>query len=355
MTKFNLEPQYLFKLLSMPRGVNSRTSIGNRCNLPFYNITVDYLGNCFLCSCDGWLPLPVGQVQDFSNIESLLSSEIAKVLQKDVGDGMFSWCAVDHCGIRYRNIIIDRVSLSINIDESCNLHCPSCRRDPIMITSGPDYDKKVKDVNTILGWLEQYNDPIHITMSGNGDVLASSIMRPLVKNFRPRDQQTFTIFTNGLLIKKQINDGMPIFDSITNFKISVDAGSKEIYEDVRRPGKWEVLLENFDYLVELKKHKNVNLNFALQNKNYKDIPNFIQLCNRYGFRGYIHQLDDWGTWNQMDSTDKDPWTIKNGIFSDHDVLDPRHSNHSSCLDIISQNCNVSSISFSAKILKLINK
>ena len=191
-------------------------------------------------------------------------------------------------------------------------------------------------------------------MSGNGDVLASSIMRPLIKNFRTRDQQTFTIFTNGLLIKKQINDGMPIFDNVTNFKISIDAGSKEIYEDVRRPGKWELLLENFDYLVELKKHRNVNLSFALQNKNYKDIPNFIELCYRYGFYGSIHQLDDWGTWAQIESQDRDPWTIKNGFFSDHDVLNPSHPNHLLCLDIVSKNCNISNINFSPRILKLIN-
>jgi molybdenum cofactor biosynthesis enzyme MoaA len=354
MSSFKLEPQYLYTLMSMPRGSFSLTPIGNKCNVPFYNVTVDYLGNCFLCDCDGWLPLPVGQVQDFDSIDDVLSCELAKKLQDDVGNGNFSWCAVDRCGIKNNDHIRTHVRLSINIDESCNLACPSCRREPIMITSGPQYDKKLKDVNVILNWLEKYNQPIHVTMSGNGDALASHIMRPIIKNFHPKINQTFTIFTNGLLIKKQIDDGMPIFDSITNFKISVDAGSKEVYEDVRRPGKWSILLENFDYLASLKKHRLVTLNFALQNKNFKDIPNFIDLCHRYGFFGIIHQLDDWGTWSQMDAENKDSWTISNGIFSDHDVINPNHPNHNFCKDIILQNHTKPDIIFSPILLKLIN-
>jgi MoaA/NifB/PqqE/SkfB family radical SAM enzyme len=114
-------------------------------------------------------------------------------------------------------------------------------------------------------------------------------------------------------------------------------------------------LENFDYLADLKKHKLVSLNFALQNKNYKDVTNFIKLCHRYGFRGNIHQLDDWGTWSQMPAENKDTWTVTNGIFSDHDILNPNHPNYKSCQDIIAQNLNSHDIIFSSALLKLINK
>jgi len=340
-------------LLSMPRGATSLTPVGNKCNIPFYTIVVDYLGNCLLCDCDGWLPIPVGKVQDFNSIEEVLSSTTAKMLQDDVASGNFMWCAIDHCGIRNQNKIKQRVMLTINIDDSCNLQCPSCRRDSVMLTSGAEYDYRLQSANTILNWLEKYNHPIHITMSGNGDPLASLIMRPIIKNFQPKDHQTFTLFTNGLLIKKQINEGMPIFNAITEFKISVDAGSKEIYEDVRRPGRWEVLLENFDYLKSVGKNALVQLNFAVQNKNYKDIPNFVELCQHYGFRGVIQQLDDWGTWEQMKSQDPNIWTIQNGIFSDHNVLDHNHINYSECKQLIEQYQNYENIKFNPQILNLI--
>jgi MoaA/NifB/PqqE/SkfB family radical SAM enzyme len=222
-----------------------------------------------------------------------------------------------------------------------------------MLTSGPEYDYRLKNANTILSWLENYNEPIRINMSGNGDPLASAIMRPIIKNFHPKARQTFMLSTNGLLIKKQISDGLPIFDSITTFKISVDAGSKEVYEDVRRPGKWAVLLENFDYLNVLGKTSSVQLMFALQNKNYKDIPHFVNLCNRYGFYGVIHQLDDWGTWAQMKSTNPDVWTIQNGVFADHDVLNSAHPNHNECKQIVTQYCNSKNITFAPMVLELL--
>jgi molybdenum cofactor biosynthesis enzyme MoaA len=355
MHKFNIEAQYLYKLISMPRGANSLVPLTNICNIPMYTISVDYLGNCFLCDCDGWLPIPVGQVTDFNSIEEVLSSTTAKILQNDVKNNNFTWCAIDHCGIRSNSRVKQHVSLSINIDESCNLQCPSCRRDSIMITSGPEHDYRLQNANIILEWLTKYNQPIHINMSGNGDPLASTIMRPIIKNFQPKEDQTFTLQTNGLLIKKQINEGMAIANSITNFSISVDAGTKEVYEDVRRPGKWDILLENFEYLTSVNKQHLVNLNFVIQNKNYHTIPDFIKLCQHYGFRGYLTQLDDWGTWSQVNpGNQKDTWTIKNGIFSDQNVLDSTHPNYKKCKQLIVQYCNLKDINFSPQILNQIN-
>jgi molybdenum cofactor biosynthesis enzyme MoaA len=333
MTAFNLEPQYLFKLVSMPRGFTTKEPISNKCNIPSRYITIDHLGNCFLCVCDGWLPLPVGQVMDFMSIQEVFKSEQAKTIQADVADGYFSWCAVDHCGVRSGNKIQNTVGLSINIDESCNLHCPSCRRDPVMLTQGAEYEKKLASIKRIMEWLYQWNDPIHINMSGNGDPLASHIVRHLLLNFVPKDLQTFTLATNGLLIKKLLGR-LPILNQITRFSISVDAGSASVYEDVRRPGKWNMLIENLEFLKDTGKNSLTYLNFALQNKNYKDIPAFVALCQQYGFTSIVHQLDDWGTWPIMDSTAKDSWSIKNGIFEQQDVLSFTHPNHLEAKEIL---------------------
>jgi len=346
---FTLEPQYLYKLASMPRGFVSNSPVDHKCNVPLYTIVVDFLSNCLLCDCDGWLPLPVGKVLDFQSIQEVLSCSAARLIQKDVTSGHFSWCAVDHCGIRNGDRLRNRVSLSINIDESCNLQCPSCRRESIMISQGEEYENKLQAVERILQWLDSWQDPIHIIMSGNGDPLASHIMRPLIKNFPARDSQTITLFTNGLLIEKQLQN-LPILDHIKEFSISVDAGSKEIYEDVRRPGKWEVLKSNLEFVKRLGNNSKTRLNFALQNKNYKDLPNFVELCHHFGFIGNVHHLDDWGTWQQTHSKVDDIWTIKNGIFADHNVLDQSHPNHLDAVKVINQCLGQSHIHFSHNLL-----
>lgn len=318
--------------------------------MPFYTIVVDVLGNCLLCICETWLPLPVGKIFDFNSIEEVLSSPQAKMIQKDVADGMFSWCAVDHCGIRDNDKIKNVFSLSINIDESCNLYCPSCRRSSIMVTEGSEFEKKIRMIERIMQWLDAFNQPIHIYTSGSGDPLASLITRPLIKNFRPKANQYFHISTNGLLLKKQLAD-RPIFDQIKSFALSIDAGSPEIYHDVRRPGNWDVLLENLDFLKHSGKQSYVQLSFVLQNKNYKDLPNFVSLCKSYGFKGLVSQLDDRGTWNLSASNNEDTWTILNGNFLDQNVLDKRHPNHTEAKAIVQDLINDPDISFTPYILK----
>ncbi len=353
MSTFTLEPQYLFKLSSMPRGQQTTAPLQRKCTVPYNTISIDHLGNCLLCECDGWLPLPVGKVLEFQTIEDVFSSSASKILQDDISNGNFSWCAVDHCGIRHADKIRKFLTLNVNIDESCNLHCPSCRREHVMTTDGPEYQYKLDTVNRILHWLKYYDKSVHIVMSGNGDPLASAIMRPLLQDWQVTPNQTFTLKTNGLLIKKQF-EKLSILDQITSFSISVDAGSKEIYEDVRRPGRWELLIENFDFLQNINKSNITCLNFAFQNKNYKDLENFITRCNEYKFQGHVHELDDWGTWNIMRPDNPDTWTIQNGVFSDHNVLDIHHQNHDEAKNIINNNRHHKNIQFSSRLLQQIN-
>ena len=350
----NLDLSYEYKLKSLPRGGDSLTPVAFSCNKPHRVVTVDLNSNCFLCTCDGHLPIPVGQVQDFDTLESVWDSPIAKMLQEDIDAKKFTWCAVEHCGVRNQNIFQPAYQLAINIDESCNLHCPSCRRDPIMHTAGIIVEKKLQDVNRIMLWLEKFDKPIHIVLTGNGDPLASTIIRPLIKNYLPKLNQTFRLFTNGLLIKKQLPDS-PLLPNITEFSISVDAGSAEVYEKVRLGGSWKVLLENFEYIKTLPKKK-INLNFAVQNNNWHDLPNFVNLCLSYGFSANIHQLDDWGTWNKELVETPDVWTIANGTFLDHDVLSQTHVNHNKCKDLIKElikQCVGKPMYFSPRLLQLL--
>ena len=352
MTYFKLEKEYSYKLVSMPRGKKYIGSISNSCNRPKQSVSIDSNGNCLLCICDGWLPIPVGQVQDFKNLKELFSSPIATLIQDDVDNKKFTWCAVDHCGVKNQNIIQNEFLLSINIDESCNLWCSSCRRDPIMHLTGEEFEKKKSDVAHILKWLDQCNDPITIELSGNGDPLASAIIRPLFQHYKSKPSQKFLLKTNGLLIKKQLLKSS-MLENIKQYSISIDAGSAEVYEKVRCGGSWPVLLENFDFLVSLGKEKSVNLNFAVQKSNFKDIPNFVNLCNRYGFHGNIHQLDDWGTWNNDDVTNPDEWTIKNGTFIQHNVLDKQHPEYQECKQIVESIRPTKNVNLAPRLMQLL--
>lgn len=351
---FNLNEAYIYSLMSMPRGQNTTEHFNNTCNLPYKVMSVDSYCNVMLCVCSGWLPLPVGNILDFDNLEDVWANPRAKYLQQNVDDKKYNFCATEHCGITKASMNESKYQVLIGIDNSCNLACPSCRKELMMHSVGPEFEKKQKSAEHLVKLLENFNKPIHISLSSTGDPLASHIYRPFVKNYTPKAGQSFTLTTNGLLIKKQLDDSK-IFPAITRFSISVDAGSPEIYHDVRRPGRWDVLLDNLKYLSDKNKSNITQLNFCVQQKNFRDIPKFVELCKEYEFTANIHQLDDWGTWNKIEVNRPDVWTIKNGNFVDHNVLSQTHPEFNECIDICKQisDQKLSFVKFSPNIELLI--
>jgi len=308
---FVIPIQNQFAYNTIPRNRDLKLKINNHCNSPSRMLLIDFKGDCFVCGCEAWLPISIGKITDFEKLEDVWNSPAAQTLQKDIDNGSYNNCAVDRCGVIHRNIKFDRYEVSINIDESCNLVCPSCRSESVMITSGPEHTVKLERVNHIVKLLENFEHPVHVVMSGNGDALASSIMRPLIHKWRPGPNQTLRLFTNGLLLRKQLTDS-PVIDHVSQYFISIDAGSKDVYEIVRQPGKWENLIDNLDFLqgVAKKTGAEVLLKFVFQATNWNDTENFAKLCKHYGFKGHISKLENWGSFGNM--------------YNQHDVLGSGH-------------------------------
>lgn len=285
---------------TIPRNDTLGYTITNTCNFPSRTLVVDWHGYCFVCACEAWLPITVGKIENFSSLEQVWSNSTAQSLQQDIDQKKYSHCAVDRCGILDGDRIQDPYYISINIDQSCNLRCPSCRKDLVMLSEGPEYDRKLKQVEHLVHLIEEFDQPCHIIMSGNGDPLASHIMRPLVYNFNLKQNHTVRLFTNGLLLKKQLPKSS-IVANITQYFISIDAGSADVYERVRLGGRFTNLIENFEYLRSVvdTTGAEVLLKFVLQHANYHDMQNFVDLCDRFGFNGVINRLEDWGTWEDF--------------------------------------------------------
>jgi sulfatase maturation enzyme AslB (radical SAM superfamily) len=308
----------------IPRNGELKLNIVNRCDYPSKTLLIDHKGDCFVCPCETWLPVSVGCIDNFDQLEQVWSNPSAKYLQEDIQKNkLFTHCAVDRCGILDRNLPQEKYLVSINIDESCNLRCPSCRKDSFMISDGPVYETKLQRAKHIVNLLENFDQPCHIIMTGNGDPLASAIMRPLIHNYRPRANHSVRLFTNGLLMEKQL-DGNEFLNSVTEFMISIDAGSQEVYEKVRLGGSWKQLIKNFDWLkAHTDKRKiQVIINFVLQRDNFQDLNNFCDLVIKYGWEGNISYLEDWGTWAN---------------FSEHDVIGNRlHALHKPAMQALKE-------------------
>jgi molybdenum cofactor biosynthesis enzyme MoaA len=324
---------YKFTMDAMPRGLAETQPITNSCNRPFKTVEIDMFTNCNLCICTGWLPRPVGKITDFSQLEDVWDNPRAHEIQTDVTDKKFTWCAVEHCGIKHHDNHESKYQIIFAIDDSCNLQCPSCRREKRMHIQGPLYEEKLQAVQHTVDLLNKFDQPVHIVFNSSGDPLASYISRPFLQSYVGNEKQTFTLFTNGILIKKLLPTTR-IFSRITEYRISIDAGTAEVYQQVRVGGDWDTLMASFDFLKEQGLSKLVNLQFIVQKNNFRDIPNFVQLLDKYDFVGNLTNLDDWGTWNQDTVKFPDAWTIKNGTYREHNVLDSGHDLYAECKTVI---------------------
>ena len=282
-------------------------SIGTVCWQPFRGGSIDRDGNVYVCTCDGYLPVSVGNILDFQRIQDIWNNPIAHQLQSTVQDRSYLYCDVSNCGIRQAGKktldetldVHPTYDLFVNIDESCNLRCPSCRDELIFIKrNNPEFLQKLQMINHLQKLIEDFDGPISLTTSGNGDPFASEIYQDFLREIKLKPGQFINFLTNGLLLKTRCNENLSIIENTENFYISVDAATKQTYELVRPPANWERLLDNFDYLVEKKNQGykfEVTINFVISSLNFRDIPVLFELCAQYGFGYRFAYLQDWYT------------------------------------------------------------
>lgn len=287
-------------LIKYSRGRDQSQVITNTCNRPIKSVSINAAGECYLCICDAWLPIVAGNISDVDCLEDIWNTPTALKIQQDVAEKKYTYCAVEHCGILYYNQVYDSYRINLAIDDSCNLACPTCRRGMINHTSGPEFDRKLQQIHHFVDMLNKFDQPTTVILTGTGDPLASLIMRPLLLDWIPKKDHRVILFTNGLLMEKQLPNSR-ILPHISEFQISVDAGTAEVYEQVRKPGRFSNLLQNLNWLRRNRGSALVRLKFVVSAANALDIVNFANLCYHYNFIGEITKLDDWGTFDDFSS------------------------------------------------------
>lgn len=279
------------------------------CMKPFTTLVTGYAGKSFLCDCPAYLPFESGNALEGENADELWNSAAAREIRRSILDGDFSYCSRTLCGplkqgllpkrdeiknAFLRDIIDNRrvklasgpKSIQLSHDQSCNLACPSCRNEILTLKSSEQepYDRSLNSV--MLPLLERTNGTVMI--SGGGDPFASKFYRSVLESLnRERfPNLMIAILTNGLLLTPKqwhaISQAHPMIGSI---QISVDAARPETYADVRRPGRFDRLLPNLEFLAERRKAGDfpfLGLCFVVQKKNYREMPEFVELGKRLG-------------------------------------------------------------------------
>jgi len=162
---------------------------------------------------------------------------------------------------------------------SCNHRCTFCAYDYI------GYPNRRLDTTVFLKLVDELSDKGLKSMlyAGEGEPL----MHPNIGEFI-----TYTnskgidvgLYTNGDLLVKRLND--QIFKSLTFIRFSVNAGTKEVYNEIHKKDVFEKIIENITYSVQLKKEYKLDttlgIQFVLLPENIDTVENIVKIASEIG-------------------------------------------------------------------------
>ncbi len=299
------------------------------CTVPFQALEIHENKN-FMC-CASWLKK---ELPKNVPLETLWNSDEAIEIRKSVIDGSYRHCDKTQCPflsklvnlnvsnigpIKHINQLDDDIKkyyeqqdgymaegpkiIQMSFDRTCNYKCPSCRVD--MIVANTD---KIKKINLTIEEIEgAYSNSIEtIYCSGTADPFASVSYRNFLRNFDPikyPNLKSIHLHTNASLWNKEMWDSMPnIHKYVKTCEISIDAGTKDTYENVTRlGGNWDNLISNLKFISTIPTMKYVKCSFVVQQTNYNEMEDFVSLI--YGIFGnktkvFFGKITNWGTFNE---------------------------------------------------------
>ena len=238
----------------------------------------------------------IGHVTDFDSLDDIWSHPLAQDIRSSQDAGNYRYCDTATCAVPSSPRLLADIQIYLGFDDSCQLACPSCRQEQIYER---DYDHKLAWAERVISWVQQRPDPerINILIGSHGDPFASGLYKKVMQELSVLPVH-FQLRTNGLLMNRHLKE-LNILDRITELEISIDAGTAKTYEQVRRPAKWIMLIENLEYLRSLRNKRwfDVKANFVVQRANVDEMVDFFKLCVHYDMEPNYTLLQDWHTFN----------------------------------------------------------
>ena len=300
------------------------------CGVPFNSLEI-HNNVCFVC-CPSWLPnrIEIGETP----LKDLYNSEPIVDIRNSILDGSFKYCSKELCpylsklinyGVpsgpihlkinsRYKTPIIDNTPdyLVMNFDRTCNYKCPSCRVDLIVENSDGirRIEKTIDEIDTYYS-----NNVKTLYITGTGDPFVSVSFRNYLRKFDPKKYpklQNIHLHTNASMWNKEMWESMPnIHKFVHTCEISIDAGTKDTYENkTRLGGNWENLLSNLNFINTIPTLTSIKTSFVVQDTNYTEMEIFYNLMySIFGKRVnvFFGKITNWGTFSEGEFKLKQVW------------------------------------------------
>jgi len=199
------------------------------------------------------------------------------------------------------------LSFHFEVNDICNLKCPMCARQTDYVPKNTgNLDPSI--VRRIRKWLKRAQ---YVGLAGNGEPFLHPQLFDILDDIRHAGSVP-SIITNGTLLTPAIQERLIAFGpSILN--ISIDAATKNTFESIRAGANFNIILNNLDSLVSLKKIKKtpfpiINFLSCVMKNNKTELMGIIHLAEKFGVPKVIFQtvfpFTDYGRENMLRDLDE---------------------------------------------------
>jgi len=287
------------------------------CEAPFTKFETLIDGTVAPC-CSIWTKKRLGHLEH-QTADQIWNSKSAREMRESILDGSFRHCNKQRCTL----IMEDQLPLREEVEDpalkkiiangttqldtspswvflahdiTCNLACPSCR-DGMIVSDEAQEARFQKIEQQVFFPLLGSGDRITVSVSGQGDAWSSQHYRSILRYLADHDTNAvLNIHTNALLMGPK---RWAEFEGLAKYKplvdVSIDACTPWVYEYVRRPGNWQKLAPNLEFLAEKRREgtfSEFHLNATIQMDNYHEIPaliDYAESLNADSMRLYMMQ------------------------------------------------------------------
>jgi hypothetical protein len=291
-------PDRLVKFIGYDNGALRRRI----CHEPFRRFDVGPSGEVLVC-CGHWLPTSIGNLMT-DGVEQILNSDTAKKIRASVLDGSYKYCNHLECAALIQGYLpdkdgvtdaalraaIDENKLDVDkvdqilfaFDQSCNLSCPSCRRERIVEKPSLNQAKTEVVEQKVLPLLKSLKK---LDINPAGEVFSSKPSRRILEMVSRETcpDLVIDIISNGTLFTETEWLKLPNLNGmVRSIRISVDAATKPTFEPLRRLAVWEVFIKNMEFLARLRRNGDIpqlKFSFTYQLGNFREMAAFVDFAS----------------------------------------------------------------------------
>lgn len=271
------------------------------CPMPWVHFEVMHDSNVYPCCPDYCKNFSFGNLQEQS-FDEIWNGEKANFFRNEMLSGNYLLCNLDNCNCYFYESIRDikqkyydengKVKfpefIRLSDSKECNVACITCR-DKIY-NDGHKFEFEKEFIT------ENIKQIKYIHISGGGDAFGSNYHRNLMKKIaQENDTAKFGIFSNGILMTREMCRNLGILNRIYLVSISLPGATKETYDKIVKFGNYDKVIDNVKWISQDDTIGLKTLNLVIHKLNYKEIPDFINLCKKYNFNSRITHYRYWGT------------------------------------------------------------